>query len=64
MAKDNLMPAFFSRVNMRLKTPVISILFTSLFMKFPVEHVMHRLFLSQQFGQEGYPVGIFQLKSC
>ncbi len=32
MAKDNLMPAFFSRVNMRLKTPVISILFTALFM--------------------------------
>jgi amino acid transporter/mannitol/fructose-specific phosphotransferase system IIA component (Ntr-type) len=32
MAKDNLMPAFFSRVNIRLKTPVISILFTSLFM--------------------------------
>jgi amino acid transporter/mannitol/fructose-specific phosphotransferase system IIA component (Ntr-type) len=32
MAKDNLMPAFFSRVSIRLKTPVISILFTSLFM--------------------------------
>jgi amino acid transporter/mannitol/fructose-specific phosphotransferase system IIA component (Ntr-type) len=32
MAKDNLMPSFFSRVNVRLKTPVISILFTSLFM--------------------------------
>lgn len=32
MAKDNLMPAFFARVNIRLKTPVIAILFTSLFM--------------------------------
>ena len=32
MAKDNLMPAFFSRVNIRLKTPVVSILFTSFFM--------------------------------
>jgi len=32
MAKDNLMPAFFSRVNIRLKTTVVSILFTSLFM--------------------------------
>jgi amino acid transporter/mannitol/fructose-specific phosphotransferase system IIA component (Ntr-type) len=32
MAKDNLMPALFSRVSIRLKTPVISILFTSLFM--------------------------------
>ncbi len=29
MAKDNLMPAFFARVNIRLKTPVVSILFTS-----------------------------------
>ena len=32
MAKDNLMPAFFARVSVRLKTPVISILFTSFFM--------------------------------
>ncbi len=32
MGKDNLLPSFFSKVNMRLKTPVISILITSLFM--------------------------------
>jgi APA family basic amino acid/polyamine antiporter len=32
MAKDNLMPALLSRVSIRLKTPVISILLTSLFM--------------------------------
>ncbi len=32
MAKDNLLPAFFSRVNLKFKTPVISILITSLFM--------------------------------
>jgi amino acid transporter/mannitol/fructose-specific phosphotransferase system IIA component (Ntr-type) len=32
MAKDNLLPAFFSRVSIRLKTPVVSILFTSVFM--------------------------------
>lgn len=32
MARDNLLPAFFSKVNLRLKTPVIAILTTSLFM--------------------------------
>lgn len=32
MSKDNLIPGFFSKVNMRLKTPVISILGTVLFM--------------------------------
>jgi APA family basic amino acid/polyamine antiporter len=32
MAKDNLLPAFFARVNVRLKTPVVAILFTSAFM--------------------------------
>jgi amino acid transporter/mannitol/fructose-specific phosphotransferase system IIA component (Ntr-type) len=32
MAKDNLLPTFFSRVNIRFKTPVISILITGFFM--------------------------------
>ena len=32
MAKDNLLPQFFARVHVRLKTPVVSILTTSLFM--------------------------------
>ena len=32
MAEDNLIPSFFSKVNLRLKTPVASILFTSIFM--------------------------------
>jgi mannitol/fructose-specific phosphotransferase system IIA component (Ntr-type) len=32
MAKDNLLPAFFARVNRRLKTPIVAILFTSVFM--------------------------------
>ncbi len=32
MAKDNLLPSFFARVNVRLKTPVVAILFTSAFM--------------------------------
>jgi len=32
MAKDNLLPNFFGRVNLRTKTPVLSILTTSLFM--------------------------------
>ncbi len=32
MAKDNLLPSFFSRVNVRLKTPVVAIVFTSAFM--------------------------------
>ncbi len=32
MAKDNLLPSFFARVSMRFKTPVVSILTTSLFM--------------------------------
>lgn len=32
MAKDNLLPAFFARVNVRLKTPIVAILFTSAFM--------------------------------
>ena len=32
MAKDNLLPAVFARVNVRLKTPVVAILFTSAFM--------------------------------
>ena len=32
MAKDNLLPALFARVNVRLKTPVVAILFTSAFM--------------------------------
>jgi len=32
MAKDNLLPAFFARVNVRLKTPVVAILATSAFM--------------------------------
>ena len=32
MARDNLLPRLFSRVSVRLKTPVVSILFTSLFM--------------------------------
>jgi len=32
MAEDNLIPSFFSKVNLRLKTPISSILFTSLFM--------------------------------
>ncbi|HBH49662.1 MAG TPA: hypothetical protein DDX98_13530 [Bacteroidales bacterium] len=32
MAEDNLIPSFFSKVNIKLKTPVSSILFTSLFM--------------------------------
>lgn len=32
MAKDNLLPAFFARVNVKLKTPVVAILVTSGFM--------------------------------
>lgn len=32
MSKDNLLPDLFSRVSVRLKTPVISVLITSLFM--------------------------------
>jgi APA family basic amino acid/polyamine antiporter len=32
MAKDNLLPSFFARVNVKLKTPVVAILFTSAFM--------------------------------
>ncbi len=32
MARDNLLPSFFARVNIRLKTPVLSIMITSLFM--------------------------------
>jgi amino acid transporter/mannitol/fructose-specific phosphotransferase system IIA component (Ntr-type) len=32
MAKDNLLPAFFARVNVRLKTPIVAILFTAAFM--------------------------------
>ncbi|UCB45313.1 MAG: amino acid permease [Spirochaetota bacterium] len=32
MAKDHLLPHFFSRVSVKLKTPVVSILITSLFM--------------------------------
>lgn len=32
MAEDNLIPSFFSKVNLRLKTPVSSILITSAFM--------------------------------
>jgi basic amino acid/polyamine antiporter, APA family len=32
MARDNLLPSIFSRVSVRLKTPVFSILMTSLFM--------------------------------
>lgn len=32
MAEDNLIPSFFSKVNLRLKTPISSILFTALFM--------------------------------
>ena len=32
MSKDNLLPAFFSRVNLRFKTPVISVLITACFM--------------------------------
>jgi len=32
MAKDNLIPSFFTRMSIKLKTPTISILFTSLFM--------------------------------
>ena len=32
MAEDNLIPSFFSKVNIKLKTPVISILITSIFM--------------------------------
>lgn len=32
MAKDNLLPSFFSRISIRFKTPTISILITSLFM--------------------------------
>ncbi len=32
MSKDNLLPAFFSRVNLRFKTPVISVLMTAFFM--------------------------------
>ena len=32
MAKDNLLPAVFARVNVRLKTPIVAILFTSAFM--------------------------------
>ncbi len=32
MSKDNLLPAFFSRVNLRFKTPVIAVLMTALFM--------------------------------
>jgi APA family basic amino acid/polyamine antiporter len=32
MAKDNLLPSFFARVNVRLKTPVVAILFISAFM--------------------------------
>ena len=32
MARDNLLPSFFSRVNLKFQTPVISILITSLFM--------------------------------
>jgi len=32
MAKDNLLPAFFARVNVKLKTPVVAILVTSAFM--------------------------------
>ena len=32
MSKDNLLPSFFSKVNLKLKTPVVSILMTSLFM--------------------------------
>ncbi|MBT3275369.1 MAG: amino acid permease, partial [Spirochaetales bacterium] len=32
MARDNLLPPIFSKVNVKLKTPVVSIIFTSLFM--------------------------------
>ena len=32
MASDNLLPAFFSRISVRFKTPVVSIVFTSAFM--------------------------------
>ena len=32
MSEDNLIPSFFSKVNMRFKTPVTSIIITSLFM--------------------------------
>jgi amino acid transporter/mannitol/fructose-specific phosphotransferase system IIA component (Ntr-type) len=32
MSRDNLLPRFFSKVNMRFKTPVVSILLTSAFM--------------------------------
>ena len=32
MARDNLLPPVFSKVSVRLKTPIVSILFTSLFM--------------------------------
>jgi amino acid transporter len=32
MSKDNLLPSFFSKISLKLKTPVISILITSFFM--------------------------------
>lgn len=32
MAEDNLIPSFFSKVNLRFKTPVSSIIFTAIFM--------------------------------
>jgi amino acid transporter/mannitol/fructose-specific phosphotransferase system IIA component (Ntr-type) len=32
MSKDNLLPAFFSRVNLRFKTPAVSVLMTAFFM--------------------------------
>ena len=32
MAKDNLLPSLFARVNVKLKTPVVAILFTAAFM--------------------------------
>ncbi len=32
MAKDNLLPSMFSRINIRFRTPVVSVLITSLFM--------------------------------
>ena len=32
MARDNLLPSFFARVNVKLKTPVVAILFTAAFM--------------------------------
>jgi len=32
MAQDNLLPAFFSRINVKRKTPVVATLFTGLFM--------------------------------